>query len=97
MTRDKLAEKLQDYGTETRNLFHPLHEVPPYQKYANLPYPVSSAISRRRLSLPLSVKLTEEDIVFITRKSKKRSVKADRGNAMSKLPLSNFSLRRISK
>jgi len=70
MTRDKLAEKLQDYGTETRNLFHPLHEVPPYQKYANLPYPVSSAISRRRLSLPLSVKLTEENIVFITRKIK---------------------------
>jgi len=29
MTRDKLEEKLQDYGIETRNLFHLLHEVPP--------------------------------------------------------------------
>jgi perosamine synthetase len=68
---DKVAEKLQNHGIETRNLFYPLHEIPPYQKYANLPYPVSSAISRRGLSLPSSVKLSEEDIVFITQKIKK--------------------------
>ena len=70
MTRDKLAEKLQNYGIETRNLLHPLHEMPPYQKYANLPYPVSSAVSRRGLSLPSSVKLSEEDINYITEKIK---------------------------
>jgi perosamine synthetase len=70
ITRDKLAEKLQNYGVETRNLFYPLHEMPPYKKYANPSYPVSSSISRRGLSLPSSVKLSEEDIVFITQKIK---------------------------
>jgi len=70
INRDKLAEKLQNYGIETRNLFYPLHEMPPYQKYANLPYPASSAISRRGLSLPSSVKLSEEDINYIAQKIK---------------------------
>jgi len=70
INRDKLAKKLQNYGIETRNFFYPLHVMPPYQKYANLPYPASLSISRRGLSLPSSVKLSEEDINYITEKIK---------------------------
>ena len=70
ITRDKLAEKLQNYGIETRNCFYPLHEMCPYQKYANLSYPASTTISSKGLSLPSSVKLSEEDINYITQKIK---------------------------
>jgi perosamine synthetase len=68
INRDKLAEKLQDYGIETRNFFYPLHEMPPYKKYANPSYPASSAISRKGLSLPSALKLGEEDISYIAQK-----------------------------
>jgi perosamine synthetase len=70
ITRDKLAEKLQNRGIETRNLFYPLHEMPPYKKYAKPSYAASSAISRKGLSLPSSVKLSEEDIAYIAQKIK---------------------------
>jgi perosamine synthetase len=70
VTRDQLMEKLAMEGIETRNLFYPLHEMPLYQRYANLSYHASSAVSRRGLSLPSSVKLNEEDIIYITRKIK---------------------------
>jgi len=70
ISRDKLAEKLESYGIETRNFFYPLHEMPPYQEYVNLSYPASSDISSRGLNLPSSVKLSEEDITYITRKIK---------------------------
>jgi perosamine synthetase len=70
ITKNKLAEKLQNYGIETRNFFYPLHKMPPYQKYAKPPYPVSSVISKKGLSLPSSVRLNEEDINYITQKIK---------------------------
>lgn len=68
LSRDELAQRLQRYGIETRNLFYPLHEMPPYQGYATSSYPTSSAISRRGLSLPSSVKLKEEDVAFIAQR-----------------------------
>jgi len=70
VSRDELAERLGGYGIETRNFFYPLHEMPPYKKYANLLYPVSSDISSRGLNLPSSVKLSEEDITYITQRIK---------------------------
>jgi perosamine synthetase len=70
MSRDELAEKLQKYGIETRNVFYPLHEMPPYQKYARSPYPASSNIAIKGLNLPSSVKLNEEEITYITQKIK---------------------------
>jgi perosamine synthetase len=68
LSKDELAQRLQRYGIETRNLFYPLHEMPPYRGYATSSYPTSSAISRRGLSLPSSVKLEEEDVAFIAQK-----------------------------
>jgi len=68
VTRDELAEKLKKNSIETRNFFYPLHEMPIYQKYANFTYPISSKVSKQGLNLPSSVKLSEEDVKYITRK-----------------------------
>jgi len=74
ITRDEFAEKLKNNGIETRNVFYPLHIMPPYQKYANF-CPTSSNISKRGLSLPSSTKLNEEDITYITQKIKETIIK----------------------
>jgi len=71
MTRDNLAERLKIEGIETRNFFYPLHEMPPYKRYARFVYPVSSSISNQGLNLPSGIRLTEEDIVYIARKINK--------------------------
>ena len=68
MTGDALAGKLEENGVETRKFFYPLHEMPIYRKYANFTYPVSSKVSKRGLNLPLSVKLSGEDVKYIARK-----------------------------
>jgi perosamine synthetase len=68
ITRDKLAEKLEENGIETRKFFYPLHEMPAYQKYARFVYPISSKISRQGLNLPSSTKLSEEDVKYITQR-----------------------------
>jgi|YelNatPaOPRAMG01_1025707.scaffolds.fasta_scaffold95166_2 perosamine synthetase len=70
MSRDELAEKLQNCGIETRNFFYPMHEMPPYRSYANSSYPISSAVSKKGLNLPSSVKLEDEDVLYIARKIK---------------------------
>lgn len=69
ITREEVAEKLEKQGIEIRNFFYPLHEMPPYLRYAKPPY-IASEISRKGLSLPSSVKLTEEDITYIVQKIK---------------------------
>jgi perosamine synthetase len=68
VTRDVLAGKLEENSIETRKFFYPLHEMPIYQKYASLTYPISSKISKQGLNLPSSVKLSEEDVKHIARK-----------------------------
>jgi perosamine synthetase len=68
VTRDKLAEKLEKDGIETRNFFYPLHEMPIYRKYANFTYTASSKISKQGLNLPSSIKLSEEDVKCIAQK-----------------------------
>jgi len=59
-TRDALMEKLLDAGIETRPLFYPVHEMPPYKNCGS--YPISEEISKRGVSLPSSVKLRDEEI-----------------------------------
>jgi perosamine synthetase len=65
MDRDKLMEMLSQTGIETRPLFYPIHEMPPYRSYSQSRYPVAERISRIGLSLPSSVKLTDTNIEFI--------------------------------
>ena len=70
VSREGLVQKLEVNGIETRNFFYPLHEMPIYRKYAKFAYPVSSKISKQGLSLPSSVKLSEEDVRYIAGKIK---------------------------
>jgi perosamine synthetase len=60
VTRDDLMAKLLLNGVETRPVFYPLHEMPPYTKYAHGEYPVATHLSRNGMSLPSSVTLTKE-------------------------------------
>lgn len=64
--RDSLMKKLAERGIHTRRFFYPLHKLPPYIKYANGKFPVSNRIAKNGLSLPSSVKLTEEEIDRVT-------------------------------
>ncbi|MEM2673937.1 MAG: DegT/DnrJ/EryC1/StrS family aminotransferase, partial [Candidatus Bathyarchaeia archaeon] len=63
--RDKLMEMLSKKGIETRPLFYPIHEMPPYRNYSQGRCPVAERLSRIGLSLPSSAKLTGEEIEFI--------------------------------
>jgi perosamine synthetase len=60
VTRDDLMAKLLLNGVETRPVFYPLHEMPPYAGYAPGDYPVATHLSRNGMSLPSSVTLSKE-------------------------------------
>jgi len=63
ISRDELMAKLLMNGVETRPVFYPLHEMPPYKKYSEgRQFPVSEDISKRGISLPSAVTLTESEI-----------------------------------
>lgn len=64
--RERIQFELQELGIETRNIFYPLHTLPPYaseQKFLT-----AEDLSQRGLSLPTFRGLDERDIVFISRK-----------------------------
>jgi perosamine synthetase len=63
VTRDEMIEKLMKNGVETRPVFYPLHEMPPYLQYVwdGQRFPVTDHISRNGISLPSSVTITAEE------------------------------------
>jgi perosamine synthetase len=63
--RDKLMETLGQKGVETRPLFYPIHEMPPYRTYSQGRCPVAERVSRSGISLPSSAKLTDGEMEFI--------------------------------
>jgi len=64
-----LQQKLQDNGIETRNLFYPLHIMPPYKKYIdeNDNFAVSEYLSANGVSLPSSILITENNVKEISK------------------------------
>ncbi|MBI3542143.1 MAG: aminotransferase class I/II-fold pyridoxal phosphate-dependent enzyme [Deltaproteobacteria bacterium] len=63
VARDDLIAKLLLNGIETRPVFFPLHQMPPYQKYAPKGgCPVTDRVSSQGLSLPSAVSLTDAEI-----------------------------------
>ncbi len=60
MTRDELSQRLHQLGIETRPLFHPLHEQPPYESTER--YPVASRLSAQGISLPSGNEITDSEI-----------------------------------
>jgi perosamine synthetase len=63
VSRDELIEKLMKNGIETRPVFYPLHEMPPYIPYVRKgqSFPVSDFLSRNGISFPSSVTITKEE------------------------------------
>lgn len=67
MGRDDLMERLLLSGVETRPLFHPLHRMPPYRRYAHCEtYPNAEWLSANGLSLPSAVALQDAEVQYIT-------------------------------
>ena len=63
ISRDELVDKLYRNGIESRPVFYPLHEMPPYQSLTHgRTYPISTDLSRRGISLPSAVSLSPEEV-----------------------------------
>lgn len=65
--RAELAARLLARGVETRPIFYPLHEMPPYRDFApvDAAFPVASAVAARGLSLPSATTLGEDDVDYV--------------------------------
>ena len=62
VSRDVLMDKMLKNGVETRAVFFPLHEMPPYKNYpTKSTFENSNYISQNGISLPSSVNITLEE------------------------------------
>jgi|SRR5271157_722898 len=66
-TRDEMIAHLKSHGIQTRPLFYPIHEMPPYRHLSppGARYPVSERLSYSGISLPSGYSLTASDIRYI--------------------------------
>ena len=62
--RDRLIHDLAKDGIETRPVFHPLHNLPPYLQ-PDSSYPVAERLGATGISLPTHLGLTAGDITTI--------------------------------
>jgi perosamine synthetase len=63
VSRDDLIQKLLLNGIETRPVFYPLHEMPPYRKFVrNQSFEITTSISESGISLPSSIDLSKADL-----------------------------------
>jgi len=60
INRDKMIEKLEAGGIESRPFFYPIHHLPPYKGGQSLP--VAESLSASGMNLPSGPGLTESDI-----------------------------------
>jgi len=66
LDRDAFMARLGKAGIETRPLFYPLHEMPPYRAYAgNRAFPNATHLSAHGLSLPSGVTLTDAQLDYV--------------------------------
>jgi perosamine synthetase len=64
--RDELIRRLLVHGVETRPLFYPLHQMPPYRQFAaGRPYPNSTWLSERGISLPSAPAMDAGDVDYV--------------------------------
>ncbi len=65
-SRDDLMARLHKAGIETRPVFHPLHQMPPYESFGGgRSFEASTHISKSGISLPSSITLSDEDIEYV--------------------------------
>ena len=70
--KNKVIKDLLKYGIETRRVFYPLNEMPPYKKYkCSKSSSNSQWIAKQGISLPSSVNLQKQDIIYIVKCLKK--------------------------
>jgi perosamine synthetase len=60
-TRDEVMAALDAEGIETRPVFYPMHQMPPYRE-ANLAYPNADYCAARGFNLPTHALLRSSDI-----------------------------------
>jgi perosamine synthetase len=66
LSRDALMARLLGLGVETRPVFYPLHQLPPYREAARgEEFPVADGLARRGLSLPTWAGLSAEDLSYV--------------------------------
>jgi perosamine synthetase len=61
--RDQVMAELSEDGIETRPVFYPMHQLPPYAQVDT--FPVSTMLARRGLSLPTHVNLEDDDLDYV--------------------------------
>ncbi len=67
--RDAVMQRLAEKGVETRPIFYPLTEMPPYfEEHNQQKYPHSFSVSYAGFNLPSSNDLSNDDIDFICEK-----------------------------
>jgi perosamine synthetase len=67
LNRDEVMRQLLHQGVDTRPVFYPLHQMPPYQRFSKSESLYHSInIARSGLSLPSSLNLKIEEIEYIT-------------------------------
>jgi perosamine synthetase len=65
-SRDEVMDLLDDQGIETRPVFYPMHQMPPYRG-GHQSFPNADFCSSRGISLPTHSLLTEEDVRRVCR------------------------------
>ena len=62
--RNKIIERMEAKGIETRPFFHPVHTLPPYR--CGLTLPVAEELSEKGLNLPSGYTLSRSQIEYVT-------------------------------
>ena len=69
LSRDKLMEKLEKRGIETRRFFYPLHSMSAFNEYSSEgdAYPISTYLSEHGLNLPSGPRISDEEVAYVAR------------------------------
>ena len=66
LARDDIMRRLGEAGIDTRPLFYPLHEMPPYKTFAgNRDFAATTRLSAQGFSLPSGVGLVDDEVDYI--------------------------------
>jgi perosamine synthetase len=65
-SRDQVIEKLAANGIQSRPLFYPLHQMPPYKQFVrDQNFPVTDDLAARGISLPSSAQLSMREMEHV--------------------------------
>ncbi len=69
--RERFANRLKEFGVDTRPFFYLMTEMPPYVNHKKDACPNAFKLAQQGLNLPSSTLLKEEDIQYICESIKK--------------------------